>query len=172
MHFTVQAFFMSAYHSTNLDIGIRVPPCTGLMAVQHSVDCVEQRDRHGCFFIIMLHKSTISNAAMLGSLGTSAHETGFSVADLYTEFARLGMTLHGCRIRILGRPNKNGATITGVFNISGTGYTMGATSLPELIDRVHAKWLEKQAYYRECRHRKNLEREQRRRSRVSCEIAG
>lgn len=99
---------------------------------------------------------------MFSSLGTSAHETGFSVTDLYAAFARLGMTLHGCQIRILSHPNKNGATITGVFNISGTGYTMGARSLPELIDRVHAKWLEKQAWYRECRHRKNLERQARR----------
>ena len=72
------------------------------------------------------------------------------------------MTLHGCQIRILSRPNKNGATITGTFNISGTGYTMGATSMAELIERVHAKWLEKQAYYRECRHRKMQERRQRR----------
>ena len=98
------------------------------------------------------------------SLGTSVHETGnlYTVTDLYADFARRGMTLHGCHIRILSHPNKNGATITGVFNISGTGYTMGASSLPELIDRVHAKWQEKQAYYRECRHRKNLERQQRR----------
>ena len=101
---------------------------------------------------------------MLSSLGTSAHETGFSVTDLYAAFARRGMTLHGCRIRILSRPNKNGATVTGVFNISGTVYTMGASSLPELIDRVHAKWQEKQAWYRECRHRKNLERQARRRA--------
>ena len=101
---------------------------------------------------------------MLNGLGTSAHETGslFTMNDLYACFARLGMTLHGCQIRILSRPNKNGATITGVFNISGTGYTMGASSLPELIERVHAKWLEKQAYYRECRHRKTQERRQRR----------
>ena len=101
---------------------------------------------------------------MFNGLGTSAHETGhlYTVTDLYADFARRGMTLHGCQIRILSHPNKNGATITGVFNISGTGYTMGASSLPELIDRVHAKWQEKQAYYRECRHRKNLERQQRR----------
>lgn len=116
------------------------------------------------FYIIMIQKSSISPDALLSAAGTSAHETGFSVTDLYAEFARLGMTLHGFRIRILGRPNKNGATVTGVFNISGTGYTMGATSLTELIDRVHAKWLEKQAYYRECRHRKNLERQARRRA--------
>ena len=100
------------------------------------------------------------------SLGTSAHDTGHlsTVSDLYAAFARLGMVLHGCQIRILGHPNKNGSTITGVFNISGTGYTMGAQSLPELIERVHAKWLEKQAYYKECRHRKNQERQERRKA--------
>ena len=99
------------------------------------------------------------------SLGTSAHDTGSfpSVSNLYADFARLGMVLHGYQIRLLSRPNKSGATITGVFNISGTGYTMGATSYQELIERVHAKWLEKQAYYRECRHRKNQERQERRR---------
>ena len=84
--------------------------------------------------------------------------------SLPADFARRGMTLHGCQIRILSRPNKSGATVTGVFNISGTVYTMGAQSLPELIDRVHAKWLEKRAYYRECRHRKNRERQARRRA--------
>ena len=108
---------------------------------------------------------------MSTGLGTSAHETGnfCTVTDLYAAFARRGMTLHGCQIRILSHPNKSGATVTGVFNISGTGYTMGASSMAELIERVHAKWLEKQAYYRECRHRKNLERQERRRAaRIPC----
>ena len=110
----------------------------------------------------MLQLQSIPVADASISLGTSAHETGFTVTDLYADFARRGMTLHGCQIRILSHPNKNGSTVTGVFNISGTGYTMGAQSLPELIERVYAKWQEKQAYYRECRHRKNLERQQRR----------
>lgn len=112
----------------------------------------------------MLHNSYIPSAAMFNGLGTSAHETGISVNDIYADFARLGMTLHGCQIRILSHPNKNGSTITGTFNISGTGYTMGATSYPELIEKVYAKWQEKQRYYRECRHRKNLERQERRRA--------
>lgn len=87
----------------------------------------------------------------------------FRKLSLPAAFARRGMTLHGCQIRVLSHPNRNGSTVTGVFNISGTVYTMGAQSLPELIERVHAKWLEKQAYYRECRHRKNQERQERRR---------
>ena len=115
-------------------------------------------------FIVMLQQSSIPSAAMFNGLGTSAHETGFSVNDIYAVFARLGMTLHGCQIRILSHPNKNGSTITGTLNISGTGYTMGATSYPELIEKVYAKWQEKQRYYRECRHRKNLERQERRRA--------
>ena len=118
-------------------------------------------------FIVMLQQSSIPSAAMFNGLGTSAHETGFSVNDIYADFARLGMTLHGCRIRILSHPNKHGATITGVFNISGTGYTMGARSLPELIDRVHAKWLEKQAYYRACRHEKTQLRRARKAARTA-----
>ena len=102
------------------------------------------------------------------SLGTSAHETGIlEVSHIYADFAQLGMTLHGCQIRILGRPNKNGATITGVFNISGTVYTMGATSYRELLERIHAKWLEKQAYYRQCRHEKTQLRRARKAARTA-----
>ena len=37
LHFNVQAFLMSAYILVQPYTGIRVPPCTGLMAVQHSV---------------------------------------------------------------------------------------------------------------------------------------
>lgn len=116
----------------------------------------------------MLQSQSIPAAGSSISLGTSAHETGnLSLTDLYADFARRGMTLHGCRICILSHPNKHGATITGVFNISGTGYTMGARSLPELIDRVHAKWLEKQAYYRACRHEKTQLRRARKAARTA-----
>ena len=139
------------------------------MAVQHFLmNVLDSGTGTDAFFIVMLQNHQVSAADMSISLGTSAHETGFSVTDLYADFARRGMTLHGCRIRILSHPNKNGATVTGVFNISGTVYTMGASSLPELVERVHAKWLEKQAYYRECRHRKNLERQARRAARIPC----
>ena len=75
----------------------------------------------------MLYKSLTSNAASLSGLGTSAHETGTSTLCLtgnpYTDFARLGMDLHACRICYRRTPNAQGATVTGTFNISGTGYT-------------------------------------------------
>ena len=105
------------------------------------------------------------------SFGTSAHETGqcsFSFSgNPYEDFARLRLDLQNCHIRFLRKPRNNGTTITGVFNISGTGYTMGARSLPELIDRVHAKWLEKQAYYRACRHEKTQLRRARKAARTA-----
>ena len=80
----------------------------------------------------MLQHIEISHAALLNGLGTSAHETGTSTLCLtgnpYTDFARLGLDLHACRICYRRTPNAQGATVTGTFNISGTGYTMGAES--------------------------------------------
>lgn len=108
----------------------------------------------------MLQSQDFSNAASLSSYGTSAHETGTTsfclTGNPYTDFARLGMDLHDCHIRYRHEPNAQGATVTGTFNISGTGYTMGAASYPELIRRVHAKWLEKQAWHRHVRAEKRL----------------
>ena len=61
---------------------------------------------------------------MLGSLGTSAHETGqcsFSFSgNPYEDFRRLGLDLQNCQIRFLRKPRNNGTAITGVFNISGS----------------------------------------------------
>ena len=108
----------------------------------------------------MLHNIEISNAGLSTGHGTSAHETGANLTSLtgspYTDLARLGIDLHGCHIRYLRRPNAHGAAVTGTFNISGTGYTAGATSYPELIGRVFTKWQEKQAWHRERRAAKRL----------------
>ena len=108
----------------------------------------------------MLQHIDFSHAALLSGLGTSAHETGTSTLCLtgnpYTDFARLGLDLHACRICYRRTPNAQGATVTGTFNISGTGYTMGADSYPQLVERVHAKWLEKQAWHRHVRAEKRL----------------
>lgn len=98
---------------------------------------------------------------MLSSHGTSAHETGTASSSLltgnpYTDFARLGMDLQGCHIRYRRTPNAQGHTLTGTFNICGTGYTMGADSYAQLVERVHAKWQEKQAYRRRCRAEKRM----------------
>lgn len=109
----------------------------------------------------MLQYTNNSNAAMLSSHGTSAHETGIEssfalTGNPYADFARLGMDLQGCRIRYRRTPNAQGHAVTGTFNICGTGFTMGATTYPELVERVHAKWLEKQAWHRRCRAAKRL----------------
>lgn len=108
----------------------------------------------------MLQYQSLPNAALSSGHGTSAHETGTNLSTLtgnpYTDLPRLGMDLHDCRIRYLRTPNKNGETVTGTFNISGIGYTMGATTYPQLIGRLHAKWREKQAYYSQCRAEKRL----------------
>lgn len=112
----------------------------------------------------MLQCIEISNAALSSSHGTSAHETGANLSTLtgnpYTDLARLGLDLHGCRIRYRRTPNKNGETVTGTFNISGTGYTMGAATYTQLIERICAKWREKQAYHRQCRAEKRLRNSQ------------
>ena len=77
---------------------------------------------------------------MLSSHGTSVHETGIGsssplTGNPYTDFARLGMDLQGCHVRYRRTPND---------------------SYAQLVERVHAKWLEKQAYRRRCRAAKRL----------------
>lgn len=108
----------------------------------------------------MLQFTTTSNAELSICHGTSAHETGIETSALtgnpYADFARLGMDLQGCHIRFRRTPNAQGHTLTGTFNICGTGYTMGATTYPQLIERIYAKWQEKQAYYRHNRAEKRL----------------
>ena len=109
----------------------------------------------------MLQYHDFSNSALLSGNGTSAHETGIGsssplTGNPYTDFARLGMDLQGCHVRYRRTPNAQGHTLTGTFNICGTGYTMGATSYPQLVERVFAKWQEKQAYRRRCRAAKRL----------------
>lgn len=108
----------------------------------------------------MLQYIEISNSASLSGHGTSAHETGAETITLtgnpYADFARLGMDLQGCHIRFRRTPNAQGHTLTDTFNICGTGYTMGATSYPQLVERVFAKWQEKQAYHRRSRAEKRM----------------
>ena len=50
----MQAFLMSAY-IVQPYTGIRVPPCIGLMAMQHSRDCVKRRDRHGYLLFLLCY---------------------------------------------------------------------------------------------------------------------
>ena len=98
----------------------------------------------------MLQYHDFSNSALLSGNGTSAHETGIGSFTLtgnpYTDFARLGMDLQGCHVRYRRTPNAQGHTLTGT----------GATTYPQLIERVFAKWQEKQAYRRRCRAEKRM----------------
>lgn len=52
LHYNVQAFFMSATVLVQPYTGIRVPPCTGLMAVQHLlVNVIDSGTGTDTFFI-------------------------------------------------------------------------------------------------------------------------
>lgn len=109
----------------------------------------------------MKYNSVISDAAMLGGLGTSSHETGqcsFSFSgNPYEDFARLRLDLQNCHIRFLRKPRNNGTTITGVFNISGIVFTAGGRDYAEMVQRVRGLWLEKKAYYRQRREEKRVQ---------------
>lgn len=106
----------------------------------------------------MLKNSNHSDSAMLGSFGTSAHETGTSSIALtgnpFTDLAAYGIDLHGCTMRYLRSANQNGNTITGSFNISGREETAGATSYEALILFLVKKYKERRRYVAECHKRK------------------
>lgn len=90
------------------------------------------------------------------SFGTSAHETGinFSTFTPYEYFHSMGIDLQGFSIRILGKRRKNGVAITGVFNISGIYYTVGAEDYEHLLVDLLERYREKRAYHKRCRERK------------------
>lgn len=74
--FFYRHFLCPHISSTIKDIGIRVPPCIGLMAIQHLVlNVMSNGTGTGTFFIYMINYNTVSNEAMLGFNGTSVHET-------------------------------------------------------------------------------------------------
>lgn len=95
-----------------------------------------------------------SNAAI-----TSANETGINTIALignpYTDLAAYGIDLHGCTIRYLRAPNRNGNVITGQFNIAGREETAGATNYENLILFLVEKHKEHRRYIVECRQRKH-----------------
>ena len=109
----------------------------------------------------MKYNSVISDAAMLGGLGTSAHETGqcsFSFSgNPYEDFDRLGLDLQNCHIRFLRKPRNNGTAITGVFNISGIVLTAGGRDYASMVLRVRQLWLEKRAWYRQRREENRVQ---------------
>ena len=70
--------------------GARVPPCIGLMAIQHlRVNVLDSGTGSGTSFVlyIMLQHHSYSNAELSDCLGTSAHETG-TVSSLNTNCLR------------------------------------------------------------------------------------
>lgn len=95
----------------------------------------------------------VSTAAN-NSLETSAHETGinFSTLTPYEYFHSMGIDLQGFSIRILGKRRKNGVAITGVFNISGIYYTVGAEDYEHLLVDLLERYREKRAYHKRCRN--------------------
>ena len=104
------------------------------------------------FYIVMINIHELSNAAMLSSHGTSAYETGTN--NPYEYFHGLGIDLQDFSIRFLRKPNSNGSTVTGVFNICGIYFTAGARNFSDLLADVIRKYREKQAYHHDCQKRK------------------
>ena len=103
----------------------------------------------------MLDNAKVSTAAH-NSFGTSAHETGINISTLtpYEYFHSMGIDLQGFSIRILGKRRKNGVAITGVFNISGIYYTVGAEDYEHLLVDLLERYREKRAYHKRCQERK------------------
>ena len=103
---------------------------------------------HKTNFLIEMH-NTIKNC-LSGNNSTqqttSSHETGFQ------RLSSLIPNLHEAHIRY----KKN--RVTGVFNISGRKTTMGATSLPELIEKLLQKEAEYREYIRQNRKKKHNEK--------------
>lgn len=103
----------------------------------------------------MLDNAKVSTAAT-NSFGTSAHETGINISTLtpYEYFHSMGIDLQGFSIHILRKRRKNGVAITGVFNISGIYYTVGAEDYEHLLVDLLERYRKKRAYHKRCQERK------------------
>lgn len=103
----------------------------------------------------MLDNAKVSTAAN-NSFGTSAHETGINISTLtpYEYFHSMGIDLQDFSIRILRKRRTNGVAITGVFNISGIYYTIGAEDYEHLLVDLLERYRKKRAYHKRCRERK------------------
>lgn len=99
----------------------------------------------------MSDNAKVSTAAT-NSFGTSAHETGinFSTVNPYDYFHSMGIDLQDFSIRILGKRRKNGVAITGVFNICGIYYTVGAEDYEHLLADLLERYRRKHAYHKRC----------------------
>ena len=94
----------------------------------------------------MLDNAKVSTAAT-NSFGTSAHETGINISTLtpYEYFHSMGIDR---------KRRKNGVAITGVFNISGIYYTVGAEDYEHLLVDLLERYRKKRAYHKRCQERK------------------
>ena len=100
----------------------------------------------------MMNIQSLSNVALLSNHGTSAYETGIN--NPYEYFHGLGIDLQDFSVRFLRKPNANGSTVTGVFNICGIYFTAGAKDFAGLLADVIRQYREKQAYHKACQARK------------------
>ena len=66
---------------------------------------------------------------------TCAHDTGKLpiCGNPYLDLAQHGFDLHSCDVRFLKKPNANGHTVTGVFNVSGKWHTAASHNYEGLI---------------------------------------
>lgn len=130
-----------------------------LMAIQHlRVDVIDSGSGTDTFFIIMININSNSNAALSSSRGTSAYETGTN--NPYEYFQGLGIDLQDFSVRFLRKPNANGSTVTGIFNICGIRYTAGAKDFNALLQSVIRQYRAKCKYHRQCREAKRLRNRQ------------
>lgn len=96
-------------------------------------------------------------------LQTRVHYTGklpFS-GNPYLDLAHHGFDLHSCDVRFLKKPNANGHTVTGVFNVSGKRHTAFGFTYEGLISFLLDILYRRRAYISERHEAKRETRKQR-----------
>ena len=86
--------------------------------------------------ILMTKRDEICDARNNSTLkATCAHDTGKLpiCGNPYLDLAQHGFDLHSCDVRFLKKPNANGHTVTGVFNVSGKWHTAASHNYEGLI---------------------------------------
>lgn len=88
------------------------------------------------FISIMPTRNEFCDARNNSTLkATCAHDTGKLpiCGNPYLDLAQHGFDLHSCDVRFLKKPNANGHTVTGVFNVSGKWHTAASHNYEGLI---------------------------------------
>ena len=91
---------------------------------------------HLKFIHSMTKQNEICDARNNSTLkATCAHDTGKLpiCGNPYLDLAQHGFDLHSCDVRFLKKPNANGHTVTGVFNVSGKWHTAASHNYEGLI---------------------------------------